>query len=53
VNKDQLEQLRFGLDLIHLALNLDADNSATASGMPGMELLEGTLRAISARAHRE
>jgi hypothetical protein len=53
VNKEALEELRFGLDLIHLALNLDGNDSAAASGMPGMEQLEGTLRAIGTQARRE
>ena len=50
MNKETLDEVRFSLDLVHLAVHLGSFESPGASDLPaGVEQLEGALRKIAVR----
>jgi hypothetical protein len=50
VNKETLEEVSFGLDLVHLAVHLGSFESPGTSDLPAeVEQLEGALRKIAVR----
>jgi translation elongation factor EF-1beta len=50
VNKETLEAVGFGLDLVHLAVNLGRSESPGTTDVPAeVEQIEGALRKIAVR----
>lgn len=50
MNKQTLEEVSFGLDLVHLAVNLGSSESPGTAAVPAeVEQFEGALRKIAVR----